>query len=158
MHATVIRPYSHSFSDDEKLYKTTEEREAEARRDPLVRMRQLLLSEELATDEELAEAPRRRSSAKSTRPREQALAAPKPEPETAALLRLLSRRRSHIVRLRTPSRRPQGKPDTMVAAINATLRDEMARDPRIVVFGQDVADASREEALAKVPARAACSR
>ena len=41
VHATVTRPYSHSFSDDEKLYKTPGEREAEARRDPLVRMRQL---------------------------------------------------------------------------------------------------------------------
>ena len=56
VHAKVVRPYSHSLSDDEKLYKTKEEREAEARRDPLVRMRELLLSEELASDEELDDA------------------------------------------------------------------------------------------------------
>ncbi|MGH9557913.1 MAG: thiamine pyrophosphate-dependent dehydrogenase E1 component subunit alpha, partial [Bryobacteraceae bacterium] len=37
VHATCIRPYSHSLSDDEKLYKTKGEREEEARRDPVLR-------------------------------------------------------------------------------------------------------------------------
>ena len=55
VHATVIRPYSHSLSDDERLYKTPAEREAEARRDPLVLMRQFLKSEGLATDEDFAD-------------------------------------------------------------------------------------------------------
>ena len=60
VHATVIRPYSHSFSDDEKLYKTPGEREAEARRDPLVRMRQFFWSRSSPPKEDL-----RRSSTTS---------------------------------------------------------------------------------------------
>ena len=151
VHAKVVRPYSHSLSDDEKLYKTKEEREAEARRDPLVRMRELLLSEELASDEELAQLlgdVEREVNAAA----EQALAAPKPEPETASFFVF-----SPTVDPTSPAfatePTPTGAPDTMVAAINATIRDEMARDARVVVFGQDVADASRESALAKVPGK-----
>jgi len=148
VHATVIRPYSHSLSDDERLYKTAAEREAEARRDPLVRMRHFLKSEGLATDSDLAElltAVEREVSAAA----EQALAAPKPEPDTASWYVF-----SPDVDPSSPAfatePRPDGTPDTMVGTINATLRDEMARNPRIIVFGEDVADASREEALASV--------
>jgi 2-oxoisovalerate dehydrogenase E1 component len=151
VHAKVVRPYSHSLSDDEKLYKTKEEREAEARRDPLVRMRELLLSEEVASDEELTQLlgdVEREVNAAA----EQALAAPKPEPETASFFVF-----SPTVDPTSPAfatePTPTGAPDTMVAAINATIRDEMARDARVVVFGQDVADASRESALAKVPGK-----
>jgi len=148
VHATVIRPYSHSLSDDEKLYKTTAERDAEARRDPLVRMRHLLKAEGLATDGELADlltAVEREVNAAA----EQALAAPKPEPGTAALY-VFSPDVDPTSTAFATEPQPQGRPETMVAIINATLRDEMARDPRIVVFGEDVADATREEVLASV--------
>ena len=145
VHATVTRPYSHSFSDDEKLYKTPGEREAEARRDPLVRMRQLLLVHELATEDDLAgilaDVEREVRTAS-----EDALRAPQPEPETAALY-VYSPDVDPTSSRFSSEPKPQGKPDTMVAAINATLKDEMAHDPRIVVFGQDVADASHESAL-----------
>ena len=151
VHAKVIRPYSHSLSDDEKLYKTKEERDAEARRDPIVRLRDLILSEELASAEQLAELARdveREVNAAA----EQALAAPKPEPETAARYVFSPAVDPTSAEFDTAPA-PSGAPDTMVAAINATLRDEMAHDPRIVVFGQDVADATRETALAKVPGK-----
>jgi 2-oxoisovalerate dehydrogenase E1 component len=151
VHAKVVRPYSHSLSDDEKLYKTKEEREAEARRDPVVRLRDLILSEELASAEELAKLlgdVEREVNAAA----EQALAAPKPEPETAARY-VFSPTVDPTSSEFDTEPAPGGAPDTMVAAINATLRDEMARNPRIVVFGQDVADASRESALARVPGK-----
>jgi 2-oxoisovalerate dehydrogenase E1 component len=145
VHATVIRPYSHSFSDDEKLYKPAGERDAEARRDPLVQMRQLLLGEELATEHELAAilADIEREVKQAS---EEALRAPQPEPEAASLYVFSPDVDPTSSRFATEAR-PQGKPETMVAAINATLNDEMAKNPRIVVFGQDVADVSHETAL-----------
>ncbi|MEQ1574099.1 MAG: dehydrogenase E1 component subunit alpha/beta [Vicinamibacterales bacterium] len=148
VHAAVIRPYSHSLSDDEKLYKTPAEREAEARRDPLTKMRAFLKTEGLATDEELADiltSVEREVNAAA----DLALAAPKPRPDTAMLYVF-----SPDVDPTGPDFAtdpvPSGPSETMVAAINATLRDEMTRDPRVIVFGQDVADASHEEILSIV--------
>ena len=148
VHASVIRPYSHSLSDDEKLYKSPAEREAEARRDPLLRMRHYLKAEGLATDDDFADiqtSVEREVSAAA----EQALAAPKPEPETARLY-VFSPDIDPTSAAFATEPQPQGQPDTMVTLINTTLRDEMARDPRIIVFGEDVADASREEVLSSV--------
>jgi 2-oxoisovalerate dehydrogenase E1 component len=151
VHARVIRPYSHSLSDDERLYKTAAEREAEARRDPIRRLRQRLLSAGLATEEEL-DAMAREVEREINEAADRALAAPRPEPESAGLY------------VYSPDVDPtsdafaaepvfEGRPDTMVAAINRTLKDEMARNPRIVVFGEDVADCSHEAKLPEVPGK-----
>ena len=148
VHATVIRPYSHSLSDDEKLYKTAGEREAEARRDPLVRMRHFLKHEGLAKDEELAEIAASVDQ-EVNEAAESALEAPGPDPATAADF-VFSPDVDPTANAFATAAAPEGAPDTMVTAINRTLKDEMGRDPRIVVFGEDVADASREEALTQV--------
>jgi 2-oxoisovalerate dehydrogenase E1 component len=151
VHAHVIRPYSHSLSDDEKLYKPAKEREAEAHRDPIARFSEFLKSNGLATDEELAaigEEVAREVDDAATR----ALAAPKPAKNTAEMWLF-----SPDVDPASPgfetAAQPEGKPDTMVAAINRTLKDEMASNPRIVVFGEDVADASKRDALPVVPGK-----
>jgi 2-oxoisovalerate dehydrogenase E1 component len=151
VHAKVTRPYSHSLSDDERLYKTTEEREEEAKRDPVVRMRAFLLAEQLATEAELDEmlAAVDREILEAT---DQALAAAKPAVETADWYVYSPDVDPTSSAFETPEL-PTGKPDTMVAAINKTLKAEMAANPRIVVFGEDVADASRESALGKVPGK-----
>lgn len=151
VHAKVIRPYSHSLSDDERLYKPAEEREAEARRDPIDRMKAFLLAEELVTTSDLdaigADVDREVREATDT-----ALAAPKPDVETADWY-VFSPDVDPTSSAFETAEQPAGKPDTMVSAINRTLKAEMARNPRIVVFGEDVADASREEALGKVPGK-----
>jgi 2-oxoisovalerate dehydrogenase E1 component len=151
VHARVIRPYSHSLSDDEKLYKTAAERAAEAARDPIVKLRALLTSELLATEDELAaiaqEVEREVNAAA-----DKAIGAPKPSPDTATLF-VYSPDVDPTTSAFATDPVPEGKTDTMVAAINRTLKDEMARDPRIIVFGEDVADCSRLDALASVPGK-----
>jgi 2-oxoisovalerate dehydrogenase E1 component len=148
VHATVVRPYSHSLSDDEKLYKTPAEREAEARRDPLVRMRHFLTHQGLATDAELAEIAASVDQ-EVNEAAASAIDAPVPEPATAAHF-VFSPDVDPASEVFASEAAPAGPPDTMVSAINRTLKDEMARNPRIVVFGEDVADASREESLGQV--------
>ena len=148
VHARCIRPYSHSLSDDEKLYKPPAEREAEAKRDPILRFTEFLKKDGFATDEELAaltaDVDREVNEAAL-----QALAAPKPAKNTAELWVYSPDVDPASSAFETPAH-PEGKPDTMVSAINRTLKDEMARDARIVIFGEDVADVSKKDALAIV--------
>jgi 2-oxoisovalerate dehydrogenase E1 component len=151
VHAKVTRPYSHSLSDDERLYKTAEERASEAQRDPLTLFAEYLREHagvQTAELDQLAE----EVEAEVADAAERALSAAKPARDSAALWVF-----SPDVDPTSPQfeteRVPTGKPDTMVAAINWTLRDEMMRNPRMVVFGEDVADASREEALRLVPGK-----
>ncbi len=148
VHAHVIRPYSHSLSDDERLYKTPAEREAEAARDPLRIMRQRLVEDGAATEPDLDQM-LAGVEAEVNAAAERALAAARPERETARLW-VFSPDVDPTSSAFDTAPQPEGKPDTMVAAINRTLRDEMARNPAIVIFGEDVADATREEALSAV--------
>jgi len=151
VHAKVIRPYSHSLSDDERLYKTPDERKAEALRDPITKMRAFLVAEKLATDSDLDDIATSvdREIAEAT---DAALKAPKPSIDSADLFVFSPDVDPTSAQFETPAQ-AEGKPDTMVAAINRTLKEEMTKNPRIVVFGEDVADASKESALAHVPGK-----
>jgi 2-oxoisovalerate dehydrogenase E1 component len=148
VHARVIRPYSHSLSDDETLYRPPPEREAEARRDPLATFPALLLAEGVAREEELqtlrSEVDREVNAAADV-----ALAAPVPEPETTLAFVYSPDVDPTAAAFATAPQR-LGDPKTMVDLLNACLHDEMARDDRIVVFGEDVADCSRQENLSAV--------
>ncbi len=148
VHARVIRPYSHSLSDDEKLYKTPDERTGEAKRDPIVRMAELLTMEGLVTGKDL-EAISKEVDQEVNAAAEQAIRSEKPAADTATLY-VYSPHVNPASAAFSTAIAAEGKPDTMVAAINRTLKEEMGRDPKIVVFGEDVADASREGALETV--------
>ena len=150
LHAHCTRPHSHSLSDDESVYRTADERERQERRDPLPRMRQRLIRQGVATEEELQELERgihKEVSAVA----DEALKHPRPGPDTTTLHLYADRRDPTGADFDTedePDYRDGGDL-TMVDLLNACLCDEMERDPRVVVFGQDVADASRPEALAE---------
>ncbi len=150
VHARVIRPYSHSLSDDEKLYRPDEERTTDAERDPIKRFGALLVEEGFITQEELQRL-KDEVDREVTEAADLALASPQPAPETAAQF------------VYSPDVDPtgaefdteagvelSGNAGTMVDLINRCLHEEMARDASIVVFGEDVADCSREENLDKV--------
>src|SRR4029079_976921 len=151
VHAKVIRLYSHSLSDDEKLYKTADERAAEARRDPITRLAALLVSDGIATEAELKDI-LRGVEEEVNAAADAAIKSEKPSRDSATLY-VYSPLVDPSSAMFDTLPAPEGKPDTMVAAINRTLKEEMARDPRIVVFGEDVADCSRESSLESVPGK-----
>jgi 2-oxoisovalerate dehydrogenase E1 component len=153
VHAHVIRPYSHSLSDDEKAYRPEAEREQEAARDPLPRLQMFLLREGIL-DEKGIDQLEKQVEDELQIAVDKALEAALPTPDTITryvyspdLDPTSSAFATEPVAVETTA---DGKKDagrTMADLINATLRDEMRRDPRIVLFGEDVADCSRDQYL-----------
>ena len=162
VHGHVVRVYSHSFSDDDKNYRLNEEREADAMRDPLHKLQMRLLREGILTDEQI-------NALEQQLDREAEVAADR---ALEAALPRIDGIQEHVYsedldpasslfateQVLAPGSLGGGKtggekgsaPRTMADLINACLHDEMRRDSRIVVYGEDVADASREEALSEV--------
>jgi 2-oxoisovalerate dehydrogenase E1 component len=141
--ATCIRPYSHSLSDDEKLYKTKAEREAEAARDPLVTFPRWLAAEGYI-DARGLDGLMHDADLEIQQITERVLKAD-PPPTGSALRFLYSDRVDPSSAEFDTEPQFTGDPRTMVDSINRTLHEEMKRNSRIVVFGEDVADCSREE-------------
>ena len=150
VHAHVIRPYSHSLSDDEKLYRPPKEREAEARIDPLRTFPKRLIADGVVTEREIAELERQVDEDVQVAT-DMALASPQPPPESA-LRYIYSPDLDPTSEQFDTEDDPQfsGDPTTMVDLLNSCLKEEMARDPRILVFGEDVADVSHEQHLDQV--------
>ncbi len=150
VHAHVIRPYSHSLSDDEKLYRPEDEREAEVQRDPTRTFATYLIEEGLATEQELASIDEEIDEEVSAAA-DQAIAAAKPAKDSATMYVYSPDIDPTSEEFDTQAAQPESaERKTMIDLINACLHDEMARDDRIVVFGEDVADCSREENLENV--------
>ncbi len=157
VHAHVIRPYSHSLSDDERLYRPESERQADAARDPVPRLQMFLLREGIL-DENGINKIEKEVEEQIQADADRALAAAPPQPETiydfvyspdldptSALFESQPAVAAHETA--ADGKRTAAANKTMADLITTTLRDEMRRDQRIVIFGEDVADCSREEYL-----------
>jgi 2-oxoisovalerate dehydrogenase E1 component len=149
VHAQVIRPYSHSLSDDEALYRPKEERERELARDPVTTFARFLVAEGILSEASLARL-KEEVEAEVNEAADRALAAEPPAPESAHdFVYSPDVDPTSPAFSSSPAPAEGAAPTTMVDLLNACLRDEMKRDPRVIVFGEDVADASREEVLAE---------
>ena len=149
VHARVIRPYSHSLSDDEANYRPKAERERDAEKDPLRRLSRLLLEQGVLGEAEF-EKLHAEVEAEVNDAADRALGAALPEPESAYDFVYSPDVDPTSAAFTTAPSTPEGAtPTTMVDLLNACMRDEMKRDPRIVLFGEDVADASRDAVLAE---------
>ena len=153
VHAHVIRPYSHSLSDDERLYRPDAERERDAQRDPVTRTQMFLLREGILDEKGINQLEKEVEAELQTAV-DRALEALPPAPES--ILKFVYSpdvdpaspafdTQAVVPEVPADGKKPAGK--TMADLITSTLRDEMKRDERIVIFGEDVADCSREEYL-----------
>ena len=150
VHAHVIRPYSHSQSDDETTYRPAEERAIDAARDPILQFGNLLVREGILTETDL-QTLRDEVDAELNEAADRAMGRPQPRKESATL---------YVYSPDIDPTAPEfdtedgvelgGNEGTMVDLINRCLHEEMERNPRIVVLGEDVADASRAEYLNRV--------
>ncbi len=150
VHAHVIRPYSHSLSDDETFYRPPGEREEEAARDPVMVFPKWLVEQGHATDEKLAKL-QEEVDQLILAATDDALGQEQPGPETVEFA-VYSPTVDPTSEQFDTEDDPQhaGEPTTMVDLLNACMKDEMRRDPKILVFGEDVADVSREQYIGKV--------
>jgi 2-oxoisovalerate dehydrogenase E1 component len=153
VHAHVIRPYSHSLSDDERLYRPDTERERDSARDPVSRTQMFLLREGILDEKGINDLEKKIEEELQLAV-DQALEALPPAPESVMQYvyspdldptSVVFDTQAVIGPDSADGKKPVAK--TMADLINVTLRDEMKRDERIVIFGEDVADCSREEYL-----------
>jgi 2-oxoisovalerate dehydrogenase E1 component len=138
LHARVTRPMSHSSTDTQEQYRTKEDLEDEARHDPLLRLSALLAEAGILTNDGKA----RLDEAAGHFVREAAgEAAQEPRPDPATTLRFVCAR--DVQERREEPQPEKGEPVEMRYALNRALKGAMEVDPRIVIYGEDVADASQ---------------
>ena len=147
--ALVTRPYSHSMSDDESKYRSKAERETEAEKDCLRTFSRFLVDEGVL-DAAALERLHEEIGSDLRRTSDEAALAPQPPLSSVGLYVFSPNVDPASERFDVPLRpEDPNSNETMLQNINYCLRDEMKRNPRIIMFGEDIADASKEEVLAE---------
>ncbi len=147
VHSKVTRPYSHSMSDDESKYRPESERKADAEKDCLKSFSAFLLSEGILTQAKL-EALHDEVHTMIRAASEEAQQSPQPPTHTATAYVFSPNIDPTSERFLVEAKpEPGAQGETILQSINYALRDEMKRNPRIIMFGEDIADASHEEVL-----------
>ena len=137
IHAKVTRPYSHSGQDTQSKYRPDEELAEEAENDPIRLLETALIDAGILTTEQAEEIHDETKKVVADAARE-ALAQTRPDPATVL---------EHVYVTPTIEPREAGDAGEVVAfgdAIRLTLHEQMEKDERIRVFGEDVADAPEQ--------------
>ena len=131
LHVDVVRLLPHSSSDDHAKYRTPEDLAADRARDPIAKMAARLVAAGVMTEDEV-EAMRREVTQEIDDLARRAEAAPDPDDPF-----------SHVYGpepdLAYEQEGETGELIVMVDAVNHALDEEMARDERVLVYGEDVA-------------------
>ena len=133
LHADLVRLLPHSSSDDHRKYREAEAIEADAARDPIPRLAARLVEAGILTEDEI-EAMQVDIAAEIDRLARAVEAEPDPDPSDAL---------RHVYYEGPDERQYEVDGETgdlivMVDAINHALDEEMARDERVLVYGEDV--------------------
>src|SRR6266850_1000235 len=134
--AMVVRLDSHSSSDDQAKYRDAHDMEEARRKDPMLHSEMRIREMGLLTDAEI-EKWRARVKAEVEAAARAIDELPYPDPATATN-DIYSRDR--VVTEEPEQSTLSDKPITMVEAINHGLKEEMERNPKIVMWGEDIQD------------------
>ncbi len=135
--ADVVRLLSHSSSDDDRKYRPKDEIEKDHARDPLLVMEGMLLAEKILTRAEIdsiqKEVKKRVDDAADW-------AESRPVPDVSTAVTNIFASKETYSKLEYEKNLPAGKPVVMVDAINHALHEEMAVNPKMLIYGEDVED------------------
>jgi 2-oxoisovalerate dehydrogenase E1 component len=137
MESDVIRLHSHSSSDDQRKYRAKEELEEESKQDPIEKFKKHFIEEKLITQDEIEKI---ETEVKEILDESVDSAHNSSEPLEDSAERFVYDESGLKDTLDYENSEPSGKTIVMVDAINHALHEEMERNDKMYIFGEDIAD------------------